>query len=262
MATGDKIIKNHIQAFRTEISHAKLQGENDFFTWFNECKDTNCAFIRGAWDCAFHIILPISKYINNPETKTILEIGHGGGRILASASKYFFKAIGIDIHNENLLVEAELKKRGHKNITLIRANGLCISVADSSVDIVYSFIVLQHIEKIKIFKRYIEETFRVLKPGGVAILYFGRYCRFSKGKSNQLLYLLDNLLEKITLRRGYREIPAKVNDINLIVNRDYARGLCDDLGFQVESLVVSRIYVPDGVNLYGGQHGIILKKPL
>lgn len=261
MATGNNLTVNHIRGFHAEISRVKSRGKDEFFTWFNNTQNTDSAFIRGAWDFAFHIALPISRYVSDPELKTILEIGHGGGRILAAASKYFTKAIGVDIHDENLFVERELKNRGIKNIQLIKSSGSEIPLADVSVDVVYSFIVLQHVEKIRIFRKYFMETFRVLKPGGVAILYFGRYSRFSRGRSNYWLYLIDNLLEIILLHNGYLEISSRVNDINLIVSAKYAKNFSWALGFQVLGFTVSRIAVPDKLGSYGGQHGILLRKP-
>lgn len=261
MATGNKITINHIRGFTKEISVAKTSGKDAFFTWFNSSKDAEESFVRGAWDFSYHIAFPISKYLKNPEAKTVLEIGHGGGRMLAAAASHFSKAIGIDVHDENPYVMGELIKRGIRNVVLIKGDGSHIPVGDSSADVVYSFIVLQHVEKIAILKSYIKETFRVLKPGGTAILYFGRYGRFSKGNSSLLLYIIDQFLGMLILRNGYREITSKVNDINLILSLDYVKDLSRVLGFEILGQVVSRFRVPDGVNLYGGQHGLVLKKP-
>ena len=117
MATGGKIeTRNHIIGFKEEISKASNESQNAFFTWFNDAKDTDMSFIRGCWDFDIHIALPLAKYINEPEEKTVLEIGHGGGRILAAVARHFKKVIGIDIHNCNELVEMELKNRGVNNI--------------------------------------------------------------------------------------------------------------------------------------------------
>lgn len=261
MATGNKITKDHLRGFNTEISRAKARGKNEFFTWFNNAQNTETSFVRGAWDFSFHILEPVWKYIDHPEDKKILEIGHGGCRILAAASKYFSKAIGVDVHAENSFVEVELQSRGLKNITLIKGDGSHIPLSDSSVHVVYSFIVLQHVGKIEIFRKYLRETYRVLKPGGVAILYFGRYSRFSRGRSSYWLYLIDNLLEVILLHNGYLEISSRVNDINLIVSAKYAKNFSWALGFQVLGFTVSRIAVPDKLESYGGQHGILLRKP-
>lgn len=262
MAIGNKITKNHLLGFKDEISRAKSGGKDTFFTWFNSANNADTSFIRGAWDFSFHFAFPLSPYLSEPETKTILEIGHGGGRLLAAASRYFGKAIGIDIHTENLLVEKELKARGVKNVKLLRGDGRLLPIEESSVDTVYSFIVLQHVEKIEVFRKYFKEAFRVLKPGGIAILYYGRYSKLSKGKSELLLYLLDNLLERFLLPRGYKELLSVINDVNLVVSTNYVKEISKKTGFEVEKILISRINVPDGIDVYGGQHGVLLRKPL
>ena len=40
MSAGKTIeTRNHIIGFKEEISKAAIKSEDDFFTWFNECKD-------------------------------------------------------------------------------------------------------------------------------------------------------------------------------------------------------------------------------
>lgn len=190
-----------------------------------------------------------------------LEIGHGGGRILASSSRSFKRVIGVDIHDHNDIVYGELKNRGIINIQLFKTDGHSIPIEDASVDVVYSFIVLQHVEKIDTFKAYFAETHRILKPGGVAILYFGRKSFLSINKKFFLLYWIDCVLEKeLMLKKGYMEVPARVNDVNLLVSLSFAKSVAKELGFKVLQKTVSRKNVPDRIDFFGGQHGLILKK--
>jgi SAM-dependent methyltransferase len=261
MATGEKIeTRGHIVGFREEIDNASRRGKDAFFTWFDSAENADVAFVRGQWDFMVHIGLPLSKYVSNPENKIALEIGHGGGRILLAACRSFKKAIGIDIHNNNKLIEAELKSRGVSNFELFKTDGNAIPIEDSTVDVVYSFIVLQHVEKIDIFKRYLEETHRVLKCGGIAVLYFGRKCFYSLNSSSYCSYLIDCLLERLLLIRGFEELPAKVNCKNLIVSLRYAEKLAKKCGFLTLKKCVSHKKVLDGISLYGGQHGLVLKR--
>ena len=261
MATGNKIEdRGHILGFREEIDSTARHSTNSFFTWFDNAEDADTAFIRGQWDFMVHIGLPLSPYISQPEKKIALEIGHGGGRILAAACRSFKKTIGIDIHDSNELVDRELRKRGVSNFNLLRVDGRNIPVEDHSVEIVYSFIVLQHVEKIVIFKNYLQETYRILRPGGVAILYFGRKYFFSKNRKSKILYWFDCFIEKLFLRNGFKEKTARVNETNLLVSSNFCRKFSNEIGFRVLEKVVSRKRVPDGMNLYGGQHGLILKK--
>lgn len=261
MATGHTIEKrNHITGFKEEISKVKGGSIQKFFTWFNEAKDIEETFIRGSWDFSFHIAYPASKYIKTPENLTALEIGHGGGRLAAAASRHFNKVYGVDIHNENKIVEKELEKRGCKNIELLQTNGSEIPLSNNSIDFVYTIIVLQHVEKIEIFENYISETFRVLKDNGVAVIYFGREARDSLNKPSKFLYLRDRILEYLRLKKGFIEIPSKVNEVNLKLTMMYAKKICRKYGFKIQEELVSRRKVPDGTLLYGGQHGLVIAK--
>jgi SAM-dependent methyltransferase len=190
-----------------------------------------------------------------------LEIGHGGGRLLAAASRCFQFVIGVDIHDENDKVHFALRDRGIRNAQLMKTEGARLPVGPEHVDCVYSFIVLQHVETYAVFKRYVEETYRVLKPGGLAVLYFARRYRWSFDRSSRFLYGLDRLLEPLFLWKGYEELPAPVNSTNLRVSLRQATSLARAIGFEVVRTLVSRRRVPDGAALYGGQHGLVLKKP-
>ncbi len=189
-----------------------------------------------------------------------MEIGHGGGRILAAASRHFNGVIGVDIHDHNQKVEDELKERGIGNFRLMKTDGKEMPVESDSVDLVYSFIVLQHVEKYDIFENYVKETFRVLKRNGIAILYFGRKCNLSKNRSSKVLYWIDRFTENILLPKGFQELPARVNETNLLVSLSHAKSLAKKVGFETLSDLVSHKKVPDGISLFGGQNGLVLRK--
>jgi len=261
MAIGKEIEnRGHIVGFKEEISKAANTSSDDFFTWFDGSRDTEAAFVRGGWDFMLHIAHPASAHLTNPEDMVALEIGHGGGRILSAASRYFKSVIGIDIHDDNQRVMSELNARGIHNVQLIKTSGNTIPIEDKSLDFVYSFIVFQHLEKFDIFVNYLTEASRVLKPGGIAVLYFGRKYFFSINKSTKLLYLIDRLLEKIFLTNGYLEMPARVNCTNLVVSVSQAKQVAKTYGFEVLDVLVSHKNVPDGTKLFGGQNGLLLKK--
>lgn len=249
--------RNHITGFREEIKKADTLSKEAFFTWFDGGNSVEDVFVRGAWDFATFIIQPLAPCITKSEEKTALEIGYGGGRMLAAASRYFNNVIGVDVHECKENVAAELQKQGIYNFMLYNGDGKSIPVENNSVDVVYSFIVLQHVEKIEIFQQYIKETYRVLKSGGIAVLYFGRYCPFSIHKSSRILYFTDCFLERIKLWKGYCEMEAEINCINLLVSMPYAKKLCSS--FIVCQELHSFVY-NSGKKFYGLQHGLVLKK--
>ena len=261
MATGQDIERrNHILGFKEEIAKAAEISNDFFFTWFDSATDKDSAFQKGERDFLIHIANPFLSNCSSPEEKVALEIGYGGGRLLAAGSKFFKKVIGIDIHEMEKRVDAELRERGISNFELYRSDGEKIPVNENSVDVVYSFIVLQHVEKIQIFRELLKESYRVLKPNGIAIIYFGRYYLFSIGSNNRMLYFLDNVIEKYSLRKGYKEIKAPVNCTNLKISLNFAKKICSDIGFEVVCKLISYKDSSDQNYLFGGQHGLVLKK--
>ena len=261
MGTGDRVeTRGHIVGFQEEIRKTADASAEAFLTWFDHAADVEETFIRGAWDFSVHVAQPLAPYLRAPERKSVLEIGHGGGRILASAARHFQSAVGIDVHERNDIVERELARRGLENVRLLRTDGRRVPLPDAAVDVAYSFIVFQHLEKIGIFDGYIAEIRRVLKPGGLALIYFGRWCHWSLGTRSAVRYAADRVAERLLLRRGFREMPAPVNHTNLLVSLGYASASARRTGFDILRRVVSHRQVPDGTTLYGGQHGLVLRR--
>lgn len=260
MAVGKNVeSRGHILGFKEEIDKAAQQSADCFASWFNNDESEDSAFLKGRWDFSYHIALPLMPYVYHPHNVEALEIGCGGGRLLGAASGYFGNIAGIDIHNNLPYVEQRLNGRGVCNLSLRQTDGNCIPFEDDRFDVVYSFIVLQHVEKIAILEKYISETLRVLKTDGVAILYFGRFCRFSGRKKSLARLYLDRFFE-IFLPRGYRELSARVNETNLIVTRRFVENIVRSEGGVPLEWRVSRKNIPDGYEYYGGQHGLVFKK--
>jgi SAM-dependent methyltransferase len=96
----------------------------------------------------------------------VLEIGCGIGRMTRAIAARAASVTGVD-------VSAEMVDRGRRalagtgNVELVLGNGRDLGVVpDASVDVVYSFIVFQHIPDPQVTCGYIREIGRVLRPGG------------------------------------------------------------------------------------------------
>lgn len=252
--------RGHIVGFREEIASAAEAGQDDFFGWFNNDADMESSMVRAKWDFAYHVARHLLPRMREPHTQRVLEIGCDGGRLLSAAAGYFGRAAGTDIHDQLPRVKEILARRCAAGVELRRTDGSSIPFEDASFDAVYSFIVLQHVERIEIMKRYFAETFRVLRPGGLAMLYVGRHCRLSANRSSRLLLAADMAMERLSLRGGYKELAAKVNETNLRVTLPFARKIARETGFALLSWTVSRKNLPDGYARFGGQYGLLLEK--
>jgi SAM-dependent methyltransferase len=157
----------HIRRYSDAIAACKT--DDEFQAWFNKADGAYHAGVNGFWDFAIHIATPMVRFhLGNPHEKTALEIGCGGGRLLTAASHYFRHVIGLDIHGSL----ARIKRT--PNMGLIRGDGETIPLQNASVDFIYSFIVMQHLQSGAAFVSYLREARRCLIPGGLAMLYYGK----------------------------------------------------------------------------------------
>lgn len=257
--------EGHIPGFLDEI--AKVSGDEEaFFGWFNNQESFAEAYFSGAWDFSWHFAVPLARHLHRSVTAggglSALEIGCGGGRLLAHAARFFPHVIGVDIHDQLDVVGRKLRAIGVHNAELRQCDGRTLPCADAEVDVVYSFIVFQHLERIEILKAYLREAFRVLKPGGLALIYAGRLRRWSAQRDSRLRLLCDLCLERFRLPNGYLEVSAPVNSTNLRVSRSFMLAEACRIGFTPLMTCVSRRRVPEETPQYGGQHGFLLKKTM
>jgi SAM-dependent methyltransferase len=236
--------ETHLQRYADAIHAARNAGDDAFQNWFNKSGTVDESLRRGYWDFAFHVLTnEVVGRLSDPGSLTALEIGYGGGRLLNAAACFFGAAIGVDVHGEEAAVAALLAEQGRRNVELFHTEGRTVPVPDESVDFVYSFIVLQHLPSLAVLESYLAEAHRVLRPGGVAQLYYGRLT----GRSRL---------------RGYREITdAQVNHVSLALSPRYAARLCRRAGFSVVGRGGSYKNVPDGYpSVRGGQGYVTVVK--
>lgn len=100
--------------------------------------------------------------------KDVLEIGSGGGAHSALFKKYGAHIISVDITPERVVSTGlKLSKVSEGAGLAIQADAENLPFADSSFDIIYSNGVLHHSEDTV---KCINEVFRTLKPGGLAVI--------------------------------------------------------------------------------------------
>jgi SAM-dependent methyltransferase len=97
---------------------------------------------------------------------TAVEIGCGLGRICLALTERFDKVIGYDISEEMLRRAVPVVAGRPVDLRLTDGSGLP-GLADSSVDLVVTFTVFQHIPDVAVIRSYVREAGRVLADGGV-----------------------------------------------------------------------------------------------
>lgn len=127
------------------------------------------------------------------EGKTLLDIGCSWGRWCIAASRAGFRPIGIDVHIDALTAASRVAEQLDARCNFICSEADVLPVQSRSIDCVFSYSVLQHIDRDKVLRTF-REIARVLKPGGRCVI--------------QLPNVLGPLSLLQQLKRGFREAKA------------------------------------------------------
>ena len=107
----------------------------------------------------------LDRFVRINSSDIVLEIGCGVGRVGKILSLRCSRWIGTDISGHMLQYAAE-RLKGLENVELIELSTVGLKeVSNNSVDVVYCTVVFMHLYEWDRYK-YVQEAFRVLKPGG------------------------------------------------------------------------------------------------
>jgi ubiquinone/menaquinone biosynthesis C-methylase UbiE len=108
----------------------------------------------------------------DPASKSMAELGCGAGRMTRSFAKRFQSVIAVDI-SEEMQSRAKGYLRSFANIRWILSSGETVSdVETSSIDFVFSYLVLQHMPTKEVVFSAVHEMIRMLRPGGAFLFQF------------------------------------------------------------------------------------------
>ncbi|MEA5573569.1 class I SAM-dependent methyltransferase [Calothrix sp. UHCC 0171] len=100
----------------------------------------------------------------------VLDHGCGPGYLASAVSRYCNRVIAVDISSGVIACAKAIN--GKPNIEYITESGTHLSqVENSSIDLIYSFAVMQHVTD-DVCQQILQEFFRVLKPQGKIICEF------------------------------------------------------------------------------------------
>lgn len=102
-----------------------------------------------------------------PQSLRLLEIGCGIGRMTKYLAEAFGEVHATDVSSE-MIRQARQRLANVANVHLHETNGLDLAALPSDYfDLVFSFIVFQHIPSPAIIRANLDEAYRVLKSGGL-----------------------------------------------------------------------------------------------
>jgi ubiquinone/menaquinone biosynthesis C-methylase UbiE len=112
-----------------------------------------------------HTVEILERLVGINPSDVILEIGCGVGRVGKLLSPRCLKWIGTDI-SSSMLKYAAKRLKGLKNVELVELGAVGLKEVDAnSVDVVYCTVVFMHLYEWDRYT-YVQEAFRVLRPGG------------------------------------------------------------------------------------------------
>lgn len=133
----------------------------------------------------------------------LLEVGCGSGIFLPELAKHAHSLFACDLH-PNLNRTLEMLRRESVQAALVRSNAGMLPYATESMDAIVCMSVLEHLHDLQ---SPAEEFFRVLRPGGVAIIGVP----------------VTNLMTEVILRLSYLSFDARLEDEHVSTHWDVLR---------------------------------------
>lgn len=103
------------------------------------------------------------------EGKRMLEIGCSWGRWCIAAARAGFRPIGLDVHIDALAAATRVSKELQADADFVCADADVLPLESRSIDLVFSYSVLQHLEKERVRSTF-REIARVLRPDGHCVV--------------------------------------------------------------------------------------------
>jgi len=101
--------------------------------------------------------------------QVMVDIGCSWGRWSIAAARAGFVPVGTDVHVDALTAAARVSQQLGARADFICCDAERLPFQSDSVDLIFSYSVLQHLDKSKV-RRIFQEISRILQPGGVCLI--------------------------------------------------------------------------------------------
>lgn len=166
-----------------------------------------------------------------------LDFGAGVGRLSQALAEHFGYVLGVDIAESMVLEARRHNRRGERVEYRVNTTDDLAILDGDSFDFVYSSITLQHIPP-EAGERYIQEFFRVLRPGGIAVFQVPNGRAFAPGSLRAFLYTL----RRRHLRRIWKVIRGRPPiEMHYVPRERVERLVGESGGVLIDVLDVSRM---------------------
>lgn len=255
---------NNPEGYKNETTELLKKGDEKFILWFDGGETIEGAYAKSE-DIFERLFLPhAKKHLRKLDNKKALDIGYGAGLKVYQAAKHFEESHGIDVHGKHDDVFNQLHKYGDDDVVadvyLRDAEANDLPYGDGEIDFIHSWTTFLHFNTYSYVVETLKEIHRVLKPGGVAVIYFTRYTRRSTEQTLSQ-YKHDLKIEEND-KVGYREGGSltKVRATGIIIALWRMAESAKEIGFQVVKKTYSHNENDDGSVTVFGQHGLVLRK--
>jgi 2-polyprenyl-6-hydroxyphenyl methylase/3-demethylubiquinone-9 3-methyltransferase len=159
----------------------------------------------------------------DPAGLRVVDVGCGGGLLAEEFARLGCRVAGVDPSVRSLAVARRHAAVRGLRITYHAAAGEALPFGDATFDVAYCCDVLEHVRDLR---RVIEETARVLRPGGIYLF-------------DTINRTLLSRLIVITLLQKWRPtavMPPALHDWNMFIKPEELRGLLHESGLTPEEL--------------------------
>lgn len=145
----------------------RAREDANFYVAFGRQQQQEDEFASTAAIITPAILVELNRLPEDMRQGRVLDIGCGPGRLMLALSQQFSEIHGIDISKE-MIDLAKTRLADTANAHLHVGSGADLQpLQDGSFDLVYSYVVFQHIPSKEVVLNYMRESKRVLKPGGI-----------------------------------------------------------------------------------------------